>query len=85
MLLVGLGVGVLVRDRQSLIRSLLAGAVACLLWGIVVGLAASSLIVVVGGTVLAVLNLAVGAFVGWAGRSAFRAVRAKSEPSATSR
>jgi hypothetical protein len=85
MLLAGLGVGAMVHDRRSLGRSLLLGAGASLLWGIVVAFAASSLVVVLGGTALAVINVAVGALVGRALGYALRALRVSTQPSATSR
>jgi hypothetical protein len=74
MLLVGLAVGALVHDARTLHRSLMLGAGVSVLWGIVVGLGASSLIVVVGGTALGLANVAVGALVGWGLRSTLRAI-----------
>lgn len=85
MLLAGVGVGALVHDGRSLTRSLMLGAVASLLWGILVGIDASSLIVAAGGTALAVINVAVGALIGWGLRCGYGAVRANTEPSTTSR
>lgn len=64
MLLVGLVVGGLVHDRRSLTRSWVIGAVASLLWGILVGVGTSSLLVAVGGPFLGIVNVAVGAVVG---------------------
>jgi hypothetical protein len=68
MLLVGLVLGALVHDRASLERSLLATVVACLLWGVVVGVADGSLATFAGGTVIALANVAVGGAAGAAAR-----------------
>ena len=74
MLLVGLVVGALVHDDRSLNRSFILGAGASVLWGIIVGIGASSPLVVVGGTAFGMVNVAVAAFLGWALRSGFRAI-----------
>ncbi len=85
MLLAGLCFGALVHDGRSLTRSLMLGAVVSVLWGILVGIYASSLIVAAGGTALAVINVALGALIGWGLRCGCGAVRANTEPSTTSR
>lgn len=60
LLLVGLAVGLFVHDRSSLVRSSLLGLTAALLWGLGVGVANGSK-TFVGGAVLALANLVVGA------------------------
>ena len=85
MLLVGLVLGALVHDDRSHRRSVMLGAGASVTWGIVVGVGASSLGAVVGGTALGLVNVIVGALVGWGLRSAARAMREHTEPHATSR
>jgi hypothetical protein len=61
LLLVGLVIGLFVHDRTSLVRSSLLGLTAALLWGLGVGVANGSIKTFVGGTVLALANLLVGA------------------------
>jgi hypothetical protein len=84
MLLVGLIVGALVRDERTLRRSVLLGAAASLLWGIVVGVGAESLLIVVAGTAIGLVNVATGALVGWGLRSALRSIRVHTQPRAPS-
>ena len=86
MLLVGLCVGVLVHDGRSLTRSLMLVAVVSVLWGILVGIDASSLIVAADGHgILRSSTSRAGALIGWGLRSGCGAVRANTEPSTTSR
>jgi hypothetical protein len=61
LLLVGLVVGLFVHDRSSLVRSSLLGLTAALLWGLGAGVANGSIKTFVGGAVLALANLVVGA------------------------
>jgi hypothetical protein len=79
MLLVGLVVGGFVYDRRSLTRSCIIGAVASLLWGILVGVGAMSLLAAVGGTFLGVVNVAAGAVVGSSLGTACRAMLGRPE------
>jgi hypothetical protein len=72
MLLVGLIVGALVHDDRSLNRSFILAAGASALWGIVVGVGASNMAVVIGGTAVGLVNVAAGAVVGWGLRSVMR-------------
>jgi hypothetical protein len=80
MLLVGLVIGALVHDDRSLTRSFMLGAGASVLWGVVVGVGASSPLVAVGGTAFGLVNVAAGALVGWGLRCAFRAIREHTGP-----
>lgn len=80
MMLVGFVVGALVHDDRSLVRSLILGVGSSVLWGIVVAVGASSLIVFVGGTGLGLANVAVGAVPGWGFRAASRAVGEHVQP-----
>jgi hypothetical protein len=82
MLLVGLVVGALVHDDRSLGRSLILVAGASVLWGLVVGVGESSLLLVVGATPFGLVNVAAGAFVGWGLRSVLRAIREQIKPPA---
>jgi formate/nitrite transporter FocA (FNT family) len=58
---VGLVVGLFVHDRSSLVRSSLLGLTAALLWGLGVAVVNGSIKTFVGGAVLALANLVVGA------------------------
>jgi hypothetical protein len=61
LLLVSLVVGLFVHDRTSIVRSSLLGLTAALLWGLGVGVANGSINTFVGGAVLALANVVVGA------------------------
>jgi predicted Co/Zn/Cd cation transporter (cation efflux family) len=71
--LAGLIAGGLIGERRTLMRSVVVVVVVPLRWGIIVGVAASSIAVIVGGTALALANVAVGALVGSGVRALLRA------------
>jgi hypothetical protein len=85
MLLVGLIIGTLVHDDRSLHRSAVLGAVVSVMWGLVVGVGASSLSTVVFGTILGLINVFFGALVGWAFGAAVRAIHEHIKPPVSSR
>ena len=85
MLLVGLIIGALVHDDRSLHRSAVLAAAASVMWGLVVGIGSSSLGTVVFGTILGMINVFVGALVGWGLGATVRAIRERTEPPAASR
>ncbi len=60
LLLVGLVVGAFVRDRATVVRSAVIGAVVSLLWGVGVGVADGSIETFVGGAVVALANVLAG-------------------------
>jgi hypothetical protein len=83
MLLAGLVVGALVHDDDSLRRSVALGVVASVLWGIIVGVGASSVTTALAGALLGMANTAVGALIGGAIRALCRSAHVRSNSSAT--
>jgi hypothetical protein len=68
----GLVLGVVIRDRRSLVRAVVVGVVASAALGVLVGYVASSLVVGFAGAGLGAVNYAVGAAVGAGGRAVVR-------------
>lgn len=77
LLLLGLVMGAFVHDRRSLVRTSVLGMTAAVLWGVGVGVMDGSVKTFLGGSVLALANLLVGAAISTSLRNISRLVAGK--------